>query len=321
MFFLRRPAACLVIFFVSTAFSQQNNKIDLFQAVFFKFKTNTIDKSSVENYNKNLKETLSSTRNLILTELELPEEITFDKPDVLIKNKAYFLKIKRQYNISRFIAGTFNYDEGILITKYFLININDINVDLRKRASSVVREDALNDMYREITNEIISFLFDKKANHLFFSSIFIPGLGQLKAGSKTKGMILMSSIAVVLGYSYYIGTGDPYNTVDKLRIEEYNGQQFYGFGDIYISEEDYFNELDKNVKAADTRSKAKKLRNTALLTGVFLYLYNLYDILNTTKKLDTKKLEWKIYDIGFNFSKKSFYFSLNLNLDRLIKYF
>ena len=149
----------------------------------------------------------------------------------------------------------------------------------------------------------------------------MPGLGQLKAGAKTKGMLLMSSIAVVLGYYYYIGTGDPYDTMNKLRIEEYNDQKFYGFGDIYISEEDYFHELDKNVEAADTRKKAKKLRNAALLTGVAFYLYNLYDIITTTKKLDSQKLEWKIYDIGINLNENSYYISLNFNLDRLFKSF
>ena len=307
----------LFLFVSGNLFASASNEIDKFNLLFLKFKSSNIPESVLSEYNRDLKNVLESTGNLYITEVESAEDMTFDGVRKLASFRNLFLRMKTEHKISRILAGVFNYEEGLLETRYYLINISDYNIELRKERSSVVREEDLNTLYKQMTHDVLVHLFDKKSTHLFFSSVFLPGMGQFKAGKKTKGVLLSTAVLGAIGYIYYVGTGDPYNTEDRLRIETYADQTYYGFGDIYISEEDYFHELEKNNKAKSTRKQASKLRSRAILFGVAAYLFNLYDIIKSTKSLDKSILDRKLLYTDFNLKKNEFRLSLTVNLDRL----
>ncbi|MFC1724846.1 hypothetical protein ACFL4T_04400 [candidate division KSB1 bacterium] len=315
--FTKRFSLCLLLLIFSGNLYSDSNEIDKFNLLLFKFKSSNIPESALIDYNKSLKNALESTGNLQITGVEAPEDMIFDGVRKLASFRKLFLQMKTAHKISKALIGVFNYEEGLLEARYYLINIDDHNIELRRERSSVVREEELNSMYKRITHDVLADLFDNKSTHLFFSSVFFPGMGQVKAGKKTKGLVFSSAVIGALGYIYYIGSGDPYNTENKLRIETYADQTYYGFGDIYISEENYFNELEKNNRAKSSRKQASKLRSRAILFGVAVYLFNIYDIIKSTKSLDKSILDRKLLYADFNMKRNEFQVSLTVNLDRL----
>jgi len=306
-----------ILFLGSKIYSGTNPEIDKFNIIMLKFKSGNIPPNKVDEYNIDLKDNLELSGNLIVKYITPPEEFIFDNIQKIHTYRNYLQKLKNKQNISYIFTGTFNYEEGELVTKYYLINAMHSQVELNNKKSSIVKESIIQFTNRKISIEIISYLFDRKSTSLFFSSLLFPGLGQLKAGNKIKGLFYLAATGGILSYIYYIGKGNDYDTSNLLRIETYENEKYYIFGNKYISEEDYTNEIQKNIRAKETREKASKLRNRAILLGAFIYLLNIYDIMKITNKLDTDKLQQKFYRFGFNFNEYEYRISLNLDLNRV----
>ena len=125
---------------------------------------------------------------------------------------------------------------------------------------------------------------------IFFRSLFIPGLGQLLAGKRVRGILYPISLLGTLLYASSIGSGNPY--VGEEPLIHYTDEKGHHWiiGDKEVSREEWMAEQKKRIEAENSREEARTKK--AVTLGVFggIYILNVIDAILLGRQFDRQKI-------------------------------